>query len=162
MGDEDDGLVVFLEVFKVFFTFLLEGGVTDGEDFVEKEDVAAGADGDREGEADLHTGAVIFQLLVLEFFKFGEFPNVVVHFIHFLVRETKKSAVHINVFASGELRIKANAELNKRNECTVYGDVTFFWVVNAGEDFEKGGFARAIFTNDAKKFTLFNFEIKAF
>ena len=46
MSDEDDGLLAF-DGSEIIGTFLLESGVADGEDFVEKEDVALGADSNR-------------------------------------------------------------------------------------------------------------------
>ncbi len=93
MGDKDDSLVVVLEAFEILVAFLLEGGVADGEDLVEKKNVAAGADGNGKGEADLHAGRIIFKFLVLEIFELGEFPNIVVHFVHFGVRKAEQSAI---------------------------------------------------------------------
>jgi len=82
VGDEDDGLVA-LEGSEIFVTLLLEGGVADGEDFVEQENIAFGANGDGEGEADLHAGGVIFELLVHKFAEFGKINDVVIHGFHF-------------------------------------------------------------------------------
>lgn len=44
MGDENDSLIA-VERGEVVVTFLLEGGIADGEDFVKEKDVAFGANG---------------------------------------------------------------------------------------------------------------------
>ena len=74
-----------------------------------------GTDGDREGKANLHAGTVVFEFLILKISEFGKVPNVVVHGIHFGITETEKGAVHVDVFATGEFRVKTDAEFDKRN-----------------------------------------------
>ena len=59
VSNEDDGLFAF-DAGKVVGTFSLEGGVANSENFVEEEDIAFGTDSDREGEANLHAGGIIF------------------------------------------------------------------------------------------------------
>ncbi len=162
MGDKNDGLVRFFEVFEIAFTFLLESSVADGEYFVEEQNVATSANGNRKGEADLHTGRIVFEFLVLEIFEFGKVPNVVVHLIHFGVAKAKQSAIHVDVFAAGELWIKTNAKFDERNQGAIDDYIAFFWVVDAGENFEKGRFAGAVAPDDAEKFTFFDFKIETF
>ena len=86
----------------------------------------------------MHSGTIIFEFLVLEIFELGEVPDVVVHFVHFVVGKTEEGAVHIDVFAAGELRVKPNAKFDKRYKCAVDGDLAFFGIIDAGEDFEQG------------------------
>ncbi len=92
MGDENDGLIA-VKGFKIVVALLLEGGVADGEDFVEKENVAFGADGDREGEANLHAGRKVFEFLVHELLEFGELDDFVIHGVHFAIRKAKQGTV---------------------------------------------------------------------
>ena len=92
MGDENDGLLA-VEAGEVLVALLLEGGVADGEDFVKNEDVALGADGNGEGEADLHTRGVVFEFGVHEGFKFSEADDFVIHGVHLLVGEAEEGAV---------------------------------------------------------------------
>ena len=92
MGDENDGLFA-VEAGEVLVALLLEGGVADGEDFVEDEDVALGADGNGEGEADLHAGGVVLEFGVHEGLEFGEADDFVVHGVHLFVGEAEEGAV---------------------------------------------------------------------
>ena len=95
-----------------------------------------GADSDRKGEADLHTGGVVFELLVLEGGELGKVPDVVVHGFHLVIAEAEEGAVHVDVFAAGEFGIKADAELDEGDEGAVDDDVALFGVIDAGKDFE--------------------------
>lgn len=115
MSDKDYSLVIIFEACKIVGAFLLEGGITDGEDFIKEQNIAASANSDGKGETDLHAGTIVLKFLVLKVFEFGELPDVVIHFVHFFVRKTEKGAVHVNIFATGEFGVKTDAELNKRN-----------------------------------------------
>ena len=118
-----------------------------------------GADGDRKGQTDLHATTVVFKFLVLEIFEFGELPNVVVHFVHFFVGEAKKGAVHIDVFAAGEFWVEPDAELNEWDKSAIDEDLAFFWIINAGENFEESRFAGAVAADDAEKLSFFDVKI---
>ena len=159
VSNQDDGLIA-VERSKVIVAFLLEGSVSDGENFVEEKDVAFGTDGNGKGEANLHSGGIIFELLVLEFFELGESPDFFVHIIDFFAGEAEEGAIKINIFAAGEFGVEANAKFNKGDESAVDGDFAFFGVVDAGESFEQGGFAGAIAPDDADEFAFFDVEIK--
>ena len=135
MGDEDDGLVAVSQTGEVIVAFFLEGGVADGKNFVEEQDVTASANSDGKGEANLHTAGVVFEFLILEIFELGEFPNVVVHGVHFFVAKSKQCAIQINIFATGELGVETDAKFDKWDEIAIDGDGTLLWVVDAGEDF---------------------------
>ena len=160
MRDEDDGLVGRFELFEIVGAFLLEGGIADGEDFVEEKNVAVGANGDGKSEANLHAGGVVFEFLVLKIFEFGEIPDVVIHGFHFVVTEAEQSAIHVDVFATGELGVETDAELDEGNKGAVDGDVALFGVVDTGEDFEESGFAGTVTTDNADEFAFFDGEIE--
>ena len=162
MGDKNNGLFVVFKINKVIVAFLLEGGVADGEDFIEEQDVTAGANGDREGQANLHAGRIIFELLVLKIFELGKFPNIVIHGVYFFIAKTEESAVHIDIFATGKFGIKPDAEFDERNEIPVNSHSAFFWIINTGENFEQSGFAGAVTPDDADELTFFDFEVEAF
>ena len=161
VGNEDDGLAVVAQRFEVIVALLLESGITDGEDFVEEENVAVSADGDGKSKTDLHARGVVLELLVLERLKFGELPDVVIHGVHLVVGETKKGAVHVDVFAAGEFWVETDTKLDERDEAAVYGDVAFLGVVDAGEDFEKSGLTGTVATDDADEFAFFDVKIEA-
>ena len=97
----------------------------------------------------------------MEIFEFGELPNIVIHGVHFVVGKAKQSSVHVDVFSASEFWIEADAEFDEGNEGTVDGNFAFFGIIDAGEDFEKGGFARAVASDDADEFPFFDFEIDA-
>lgn len=158
MGDEDDGLLA-VERGEIIITFLLEGSVTNGEDFVKDEDVALGADSNREGEADLHTGRVVFELLVHKIFELGEFDNIVIHSGDLGITEAEHGAVQIDVLATSEFHIETDTKFDEGDEITIDGDLAGAGIINTGENFQEGGLAGAITANDANEFAFFDFKI---
>ena len=116
------------------------------------------ANGNREGEADLHARRIIFKFGVHERFEFGETDDFVIHGVHFFGREAEQGAVKIDVFAAGELGVKADAKLDERDERAVDFDVAGFGVINVGEELQKSGFAGAVAADNAEKLTFLDFE----
>lgn len=157
VSDEDDGLFA-MERGKIIVAFFLESGIADGKDFVENEDVALGTDGDGESETDLHAGRVIFEFLIHEFFEFGKFYDVIIHGGDFGIAETKHGAVEIDIFAAGEFHVETDAEFDEGDEVTVDDHLTGARIIDASEDLEEGGLARAVATDDADKFAFFDVE----
>lgn len=92
MGDEDDSLVA-MKAGEIIITFSLESSIADSENFVENEDIAAGADSNREGKADLHAGRIIFEFGVHEGLELSEADDFVIHGVHVFVREAEEGAV---------------------------------------------------------------------
>ncbi len=132
MSDKDDGLFAF-DGGKIVGAFLLEGGITDGKDFVEEENIAFGADSDRKSKANLHTTGEIFEFLVHEVAEFGKINDFIVHGVNFFVAETEQSAIKVDVFATRELWIKANPEFDERDKDTIDFDGAFFGEINLGQ-----------------------------
>lgn len=155
VSDEDDGLLT-VEGGEIIITFFLEGGVADGKDFIEDEDIAFGTDSDRESEANLHTGRIIFELLVHEIFELGEFDDVVIHGGDFGIAEAKHGAIQVDVFAAGEFHIETDAKFDKGDEVAIDDDLATAGVIDAGENLEEGGLARAVATDDANEFAFFD------
>lgn len=143
---------------KIIVTFFLEGSVANGENFIEDENITLGANSNGKGEADLHAGGVIFEFLVHKIFEFGEFDDIIIHGGDFGVTEAKHGTIEIDVFATSELHVEADAKFDEGDEIAIDDDLTAAGVVDAGEDFEKGGFAGAVATNNADKFTFFDVE----
>ncbi len=143
---------------KIIVTFFLEGSVADSENFIEDENITLGADGNGESKANLHTRRIIFEFLVHKIFKFGEFDDIIIHGGDFGVTEAKHGTIEIDVFATSELHVEADTKFDEGDEIAIDDDLTAAGVVDAGEDFEKGGFAGAVATNNADKFTFFDVE----
>src|SRR5262249_275029 len=72
MGDEDDGAAGAGDVAHFAEALFLEVYIADGEDFVDEEDFQLEMSGDGESQADVHSGRVVLDGRVNEFFEFGE------------------------------------------------------------------------------------------
>ena len=82
-----------------------------------------GARGHGEGDAHLHAGGVVLELLVHGVFELGEGDDVVVHVIDLAAREAQQGAVEVDVLAPGELGVEAHAELDERHQPAVHLDL---------------------------------------
>lgn len=160
MSDEDHGLLA-MEASEVIVAFLLELSIADGENFIEDENVTLSTDGDRESEANLHAGRVIFELGVHEGFELSEADDFVVHGVHFFMRKAEEGAVEIDVLAAGKLRIEADTELDEGDEIAINFNTSLLWVIDLGEELEKRGFAGTITTDDADELASFDIEADA-
>src|SRR6185369_17609912 len=120
MGNEYDGGVALFEFLEVFEAFLLKGCVAHGQHFVDEQNIAFGPDGDGKSEADLHAGRVVFELLVHEIMEAGEVDDVVVDGGGVLAVEAQQCSIEVNIFAAGQLGVKADAKLDKGREAAVY------------------------------------------
>lgn len=140
---------------------MLESGIANGEDFIEKKDVSFGADGNGESQANLHATGVVFEFLIHKLAKFGKIYDFVIHLVYFLVGKAEKGTVKVDVLAAGEVGVETDAKFDEWDEIAVdlYG--TFFGEVDLGESFKESGFARAVTPDDADKLAFIDVEIES-
>lgn len=162
MADEDDGSAFFGNVFHFAQAFFLELGVAYGEDFVDEEDFGFEVGGYCEGETDIHAAGIMFYRGVQEFFHFGEGDDLVEFLFYFDTTHAQDGAVEIDVFATGEFGMEAGADFQEAGDASVHGDLAGGWFGDAAEDFEEGGFAGAIASDDADAVALLDLEIDVF
>src|SRR5690348_13412906 len=152
MRDEEDGAAGVGEVGHFAEAFFLEFGVADGEDFVDDEDFGFEMGGDGEGEAGVHAGGIVFDGSVEEFFGAGEGDDFVEAGGDFSALHAEDGAVEENVFAAGEFGMEAGADFEERAGAAGDFDFAGGGFGDAGEDFEEGGFAGAVASDDADDF----------
>ena len=129
--------------------FLLEFGITDGEDFVDDEDFGVEVCGDGEAEADGHTTGIALDGCVDIALTAGEADDLVELAGNLLLGHAKDQGVHVNVFPPGELGIKAAAQLQQRRDRAGYGDRALIRGENACDQLQQGGLAGAVPADEA-------------
>lgn len=105
--DEEDRDAFGAEFVHLSHAALAEVDVTDGEGFVDEEDLGIDMDGHGEGEADGHAAGVGFDGLVDEVSDFGEGFNFGVAGVDLGGAEAEDGGVEIDVFATGEFGVEA-------------------------------------------------------
>ena len=139
--------------------FLGEGGVADGEDFVDEHHVGVGFDHDREREADHHSRGVVLQFEVDEFPQLGEVQHGVQASPGFAASEAHHDAVELDVLAGGQLGVEADAELDERRQPAGHPDPPGVGAVDAGQHFEQRALARPVTTDDPEELALVHLEV---
>src|SRR6185369_8394168 len=111
MRDQQNGFSTTLELGELVEALVCEGFVTDGEHFVDEQDV--GIDVDRHGESKthVHAGGVGFHRRIDELAELGEIDDFVEARLDLLLRQSEHDSVDEDVLASGNLWMKARAEL---------------------------------------------------
>src|SRR6266700_1353244 len=152
MRDKDDGAAGASDVAHSAETFALKFDIADGEDFVDEEDFRLEMGSDGEGQADVHAGGVVLDGRVNEFIEFGEGDDFVELAGDFGFGHAEDGAGEKGVFAAGELGMKAGADFEERADAAVNLRPAFGGAGDAGEDFEKSGFAGAVAADEAEDF----------
>src|SRR6516162_10611796 len=114
--------------------------------------------GHRKGQSHVHTTAVTFHRCVEESFDFSERHNLVELGPNLGAGHPKDCTVQINVLASGELRMKAGADLEEAGHPPSDANPAFGWFRDPAQNLQQGGFTRAVPPDDTERVSLLDFK----
>ena len=120
--DEEDRRAVLDDFGDAGAALGLERGVADGENLVEYQNLGRGGGRDREGETHRHARGIGADGRVNEVPEFGEIDDVCLVRLQPLLPVAQDGAVEVDVLASGERRVKAVAEGQKRRHLASNGN----------------------------------------
>ena len=149
VGDEQDRTALVLERADPVDALRLESFVTNGQHFVDYEDVGVDVDGDREGEAHVHAAGVELHLRIDEVLDLAELHDVVEDPLDHLLGESQHRAVEEDVVATGELRLKSGPELQQRREAAANMDLARRRLQDAADALEQGRLARSVVADES-------------
>jgi hypothetical protein len=129
---------------------LLKLGVADGEHLVDDEHLGLEMGRHREGEPHLHPARVPLDRRIQELADLGERHDLVELPVDLGLAHAENRAVHVDVFAAGELGVKAGADLEQRADPAPELNPPFGRGDDAGEDLEQGALAGAVPAHDAR------------
>ena len=149
MADEEDRLPGLLELLELVVALGLEEDVTDGESFIDDEDLRVDIDRDGKGEADEHTGGIGLHGLIDEITDVRERDDVVEPRIHLLAGESHDRPVHIDVLEPCIFLIETSAQLEQGRNSSADSHTAFGRVQNAGYDLKDRGLSGTVGPDDA-------------
>ena len=158
MAHKQNGAALFGHGAHFPEAFFLEGGVADGENLVHDEDFGFEVGGDGKGETHLHPRGVVFELGIEEALDFGESNDFIELAVYFGFAHTENSAAHVNIFAAGELGVKAGADFEQGSYAAEYSRAAFGRFRDARENFEKRALSRAILADNADDLSVIHIE----
>jgi hypothetical protein len=91
--------------------FLLELGVTNGQDFVYDQNLWLEMGRDSEGKADIHAGAIALHRRLEELFYVGEGYDLIEFRLNLVSLHAENRAIQINILTSREFGVKAGSNL---------------------------------------------------
>ena len=128
---------------------LLEEHVADGERLVHDVDVGLEVGEEREGEADEHAGRVLLDGPVDELADLGEVEDRGQTGSHLGVREAQQPRALEDVLPSGQLGVKAGAQLEERGDPPLDLERPLRRIEGAREDLEQRALPRPVDPDDA-------------
>src|SRR6266700_98237 len=109
---------------------------------------------DREAEARLHAARVMLELGVDELLELRESHDLVEQCIDLRPAHAEKRAVEVDIFAPGQVRVKAGADLEQRANASADGRGASSRSRDSGQDLEQRALAGAVAPDDAEYFAL--------
>ena len=94
----------------------------------------------------------------MKLLELGELDHVVIARARLAWGQAEHDPVQDDVVARGEVRIEADAELDKRRHPAAYPDVSAIGRVDPGETFQQRALAAAVASDDAEELALPDFE----
>ncbi len=158
VGDDQEAFAGVLELQNLFAALGLEGGISNGEDFIDDEEGGVDVDGDGEGETHHHAGGVGAEGFVDEVADTGELYDLVVLLAGAFTGEAEEGGVEEDILAAGEVAVEAGAEFEECGDAAVDSDIAFIGVGNAGDEGEECALAGAVAANDADGFAFADVE----
>ena len=160
MTHEEDGAAFALgDVFHLANGFLLELGVTYGEDFVHDEDLGVEESSYGEAQADRHSGGVTFDRGVNIPFAAAEVNDLIELGLDLGAAHAQDGAVHEDILTPRHLAMEACANFQERTNTTMGADSAGGGTGDAGEEFQEGRFAGTVLTDDADDVALLDLEV---
>ncbi len=140
VGDEKK-CACFAELVDPAHTLLDEKDVTDGEGFVDAEDVGFDMGHDSESHAQAHARGVSPDGLIHEVADFSEGADVVEDLVDFLFTQAEAGAVEVDVFTAGEFWIETAAKLKEGGDAALAPDGAGAGSEGAGDHLQEGALA---------------------
>ncbi len=139
VADKDDSAAGAGHFIHFAQAFPLKGKIANGEDLIDEQNLRLKMRRHGEGQARLHAAAIVLERTIQEFSHFGEAYDLVEFARDFLTAHAENCAVEIDVLASGELRMKAGADLEEAAHGSADLRPSCRWLGNPREDLEESG-----------------------
>ena len=112
----------FRDIAHFFQAFLLKRHISHRKNFIHDHDLSIQMRSHRERQLDIHTGGVALHRSIDELTAFGEFDDVLHVGVDLSLCHAENRAIHVDVLTSGELSMKACADLQHGSHTPIQAD----------------------------------------
>src|SRR6266508_486027 len=156
MTDKEHRPSCFCDISNFSQTFFLESSISHGQDFVDYQDLCLKMGSYRKRQADIHPARVVLHRCVDEPLDLGESDDFIELSVDFHFFHPQDSAVQVNIFSAGELRVKSSTHLEQGTDPAMNFGRAGCWLGDTGEDLQESAFARPITANNAHHRAMFD------
>ena len=143
VGDEEED-PVFLEAPEEAHALLHEEDIPDGEGLVHDEHIGVHMGDHGEGQPHVHAAGISLHRLVHVLTDVGKGGDVVEALVDHPAGDPEDGGVHVDVLASGELRVEARAQLEEGRDPPAHLDRAARGGERAGDHLEEGALAGTV------------------
>src|SRR5438132_1521671 len=158
VADEEHGASLPSHIAHLSQALLLEGGVPNGENFVDQENLRLEVRRDGEGQAGVHAARVMLDRRLQEFFDLGEGDDLIEPAIDLTPLHAEDRAIEIDVLPAGQLGVEAGADFQQAADAAGDLDFPLGRLGDAREDLEQRALAGAVAADDADHFATVHLE----
>src|ERR1700694_2733526 len=158
VADEQHGAALARDVAHLAQALLLKGDVTNRQHLVDDQDVRLKVRRHRKGEADVHPTGVELDGGVEESLHARELDDVVELAVDLAALHAEDCAVQVDVFATGELGVKARSNLEQAAQAPVDDSASMGRLGEPAQDLQEGALARAVAPDDAEHLAFLDLE----
>src|SRR5215831_6417498 len=162
MRNHQDSNAASSEFFHVVHAFPLKRHVAHRQHLVHDQNFRLEVGRDRECKTHVHAAAIALHGGVKELINFSEGNDFVEFFSDLRLAHTEDRAVEVDIFPTGQLRMKTGADFEQAADAAVNVSLAVSRFGNAGKNFEQRGFARAVAADDAHDFARRHFKVDVF
>ena len=151
MADQNDRGAARKQLCHTLFALFLKQKIAHGQNFVRNQNIRLGDGRHGKRQTRHHTGGIVFKRYIEEILQLAEFHNVVEFGVDVLGGVAQHGAVEVDIFACGQVHIKARAQLDQRGNGAVDGHLAGAGLVHAGNHLQQRAFAAAVQTDQPVK-----------
>ena len=124
MADNQDSSAKSSDIFHFAETFFLKLGIPHRQHFIDDENLRIEVRGDGEGKPDIHAAGVALDRRVNEFFDSGKSDDFIEFSANLGPSHAQDGAIKENILSSGQLGVKARANLEQAGDASLDLDTT--------------------------------------
>ena len=156
MRNHKNGRSLLLQLVHSVIAFCLKEDVSYGKGFIDNQDFGVDGNIKGKGQTDEHSAGIRLHRLIDEVSDVGKVQDIRKLLVHFLLADTHHGAVHVNVFNTGIVLIKACAKLKECANRPLRFHNAACRGKHAGNNLQHGGLSGAVCADNPHRFSLFH------
>ena len=148
MGNKEDCFSCFLHLLKTTETLSLKSNITDGESFIDDQDVRVSIHSRCKSKPDIHAAGVGADRVLNKLADAGKLDDILETILNLFSGNTQQCRIQINILPTGKRGIKARAELQQRSQPAAHRYCAPRWSKRTAYHLKQGGFSGTVWADN--------------